>query len=105
MPTFTYRARTANGELVTGLVEAAEENTAAELLLEQKLTVVSLGEVRASLWQRVAAIRRHVRARDIVIFFRQLSVLISASAERWKLPARRMHYSRKTRFVFAAQKE
>lgn len=79
MPQFSYSAFNKNNEPVEGVVEAVDDSTAADILMEHGLTVTSLAPARQYIWQRKIVLWQHVKARDIVIFFRQLSVLISAN--------------------------
>ncbi|KKU49300.1 hypothetical protein A3H10_01790 [Candidatus Uhrbacteria bacterium RIFCSPLOWO2_12_FULL_46_10] len=79
MPQFSYSAINKNNEPVEGVVEAADENTAADILIEHGLAVVSLASAQKPIWQRSLTGWEHVKSRDIVILFRQLSVLISAN--------------------------
>ena len=46
MPTFQYIAKDKDGHNAMGLLEAANENEAAELLHKKELFVVSLGAAR-----------------------------------------------------------
>ena len=79
MPEFSYKAKTAENVTVTGLVQAASEDLAAESLRERELVILYLRPVSASLvGQSVSALRR-ISVRDIVIFSRQLAVLVSAN--------------------------
>ena len=79
MPQFAYSAIDKNGAAVEGIVEAAEEGTAADILLDHGLTVTSLAEASKPFWKRSFVFWEHVGMRDLVVFFRQLSVLISAN--------------------------
>lgn len=79
MSLFSYSAINKDNQAVEGVVEAVDENTAAEILVEHGLTVTSLRESRKQIWQRSITLWEHVKARDLVVFFRQLSVLISAN--------------------------
>ena len=72
MPTFSYTARTAQGERRTATLEAATRDEAIAQLRRLRLAVVSLEEV---------AVRRttgRVAMRDIVVFTRQFSTMINA---------------------------
>ena len=52
MPQFAYSAIDKNGAAVEGIVEAAEEGTAADILLDHGLTVTSLAEASKPFWKR-----------------------------------------------------
>ncbi len=79
MPLFIYRARNDENVLQGGYVEAPDANTAAETLMDRGYVVVSLKEYNLPFWQKTIRIWQHVGTRELVVFFRQLSVLISAS--------------------------
>ncbi|HVA58032.1 MAG: type II secretion system F family protein [Gemmatimonadaceae bacterium] len=73
MSTFSYTARTANGQLKTDTMEAATRDEAIANLRRQRLTVVKIDE-NASKKKRMGKISM----RDIVIFTRQFSTMINA---------------------------
>src|SRR5690242_17564348 len=80
MPIFSYKVRDSRGNELEGAVEAENETRASEVLRErgyQVLTVAareapSIGNIRFNFLQRVSP-------KDVVIFSRQLSVMIGAS--------------------------
>jgi type IV pilus assembly protein PilC len=72
MPTFSYTARTAQGERRTATLEAATRDEAIAQLRRLRLAVVSLEEVAA---RRTTG---RVAMRDIVVFTRQFSTMINA---------------------------
>ncbi len=80
MPLFDYAGRSRTGENVHGVVDAATESLAAATLVERGISDVKIVEhIRSaatvgSVWERLKRVNR----RDIVIFARQLSVLVSA---------------------------
>ncbi len=80
MPVFNYKARNPKGELQSGIVDAANEQSAADVLRSHNLVVVSLAEEgkEFGLQSRVRMFER-VHPRDIVIFARQLATMISAT--------------------------
>lgn len=79
MPLFTYRVRGDDNTILKGTVEAPDANVAADSLLEHGYIIVDLKEYRPPFWKNSIQFWQHVRARDLVVFFRQLAVLISAS--------------------------
>ncbi|MDD5749645.1 MAG: type II secretion system F family protein [Patescibacteria group bacterium] len=79
MAIYKYRARTSEGKISSGVVEAVGENEAAELLAERGLRIVSLTETRKKSRQGFNINIGSVTAKDLVIFSRQLSVMISAT--------------------------
>lgn len=80
MATYSYRAKDNTGKLIEGTVEAETENLAGELLRERNYQVLSLGpfEEPAALDIKFTFLQR-VKPKDVVIFSRQLSVMVSAS--------------------------
>lgn len=77
MKRFRYKARTKDGKLVTGLVEAVDEKQAVGLLREKGLVVVKLGE-EAQLTKLLALIWQRVGLSDLANFTRQLATMINA---------------------------
>ncbi len=75
---FQYRAKNKTGESFIGLVESINIEEATSLLKERDLIVISLKEKRRSTFGQLK-IFSGVKSREIVIFSRQLSVMISAS--------------------------
>jgi type IV pilus assembly protein PilC len=73
MPTFTYTARTANGQLRNDTMEAASRDEVIANLRKQRLTVVKVDE-GAGKKKRMGKIGM----RDIVIFTRQFSTMINS---------------------------
>jgi type IV pilus assembly protein PilC len=75
---FFYRAKKdKNADLVEGAVEAETESIAADILEEKGLRVLSLEEKKQS-WAQLEIIIAGVKAKELVVFSRQLSILISA---------------------------
>ena len=72
MPTYTYTARTANGELKSSTLEATNKDEVIAQLKRQRMTVVKVDE------QAKAKVGGKVTMRDIVIFTRQFSTMINA---------------------------
>ena len=73
MPTFTYTARTAQGQLKSDTMEAANRDEAIANLRKQRLTVVKIDEGGGKK-KRMGKIAM----RDIVIFTRQFSTMINS---------------------------
>lgn len=78
MPTFDYQARDAAGKIVTGQIDAADQQAAGMTLMERNLMVTSI---------RLGAARRggggkrkqgNVKAQDLVVFTRQLATMMDA---------------------------
>jgi type II secretory pathway component PulF len=79
MAVFKYRARTTGGRMTVGAVEAVTENEAAELLSEKGLVVLALSQTSAKAKRSWNINIGRVKQKDIVVFSRQLSVMISAT--------------------------
>lgn len=83
MAIFSYRAASPTGKQTEGIVEAPSVEAAATLLAEKDLIIISLDETRADAIAQAAGggrlFRRRINVRDVVIFTRQLSVLVSAN--------------------------
>lgn len=77
MPVFKYRAKTPENKLVEGLVEADAETIAFELLKERKYQIISLDPKRHAFLERLVSWQT-VSKKDLVIFTRQLSVMIES---------------------------
>ncbi len=81
MPTFVYKAKTREGELVTNVVEAENETMAVSKLQKLDLFLVSLTEEKAAAGLGREVSRRMFRkigSRDIAAFTRQLSDLLDS---------------------------
>lgn len=80
MAIYKYRARTLDGQIKKGAVEAASDREAADLLNELGLYVLKLEHTSAQKVSKGININLgKVGAKDLVIFSRQLSVMISAT--------------------------
>lgn len=77
---FTYTGRDRSGRIRTGTLEADSPQTVARILRAQDLFVTSISEVQAkAITERdVLARYRPVRVRDLAVFCRQFSIMISA---------------------------
>ncbi|MGE5308470.1 MAG: type II secretion system F family protein [Deltaproteobacteria bacterium] len=75
MATFQYTAKDYNGRTVIGVVEAPNEQEAANVLHGKSMVVVSMKEVKA---RQLHAAGAKVKLEDLVIFSRQLATMIDA---------------------------
>jgi type IV pilus assembly protein PilC len=73
MPSFTYTARSAGGELKTATMEAPSREDVVAQLRRQRMNVVKVDEDKAK-----PKARGGVKMRDIVIFTRQFSTMINS---------------------------
>lgn len=78
MLTYSYRARdTATGEQVKGTIQADSQNAAVRLITEQGLAPVDIN-LDGESFSLGGILGKRVKARDRVLFSRQLSTLINA---------------------------
>lgn len=76
---YKYQAKTKEGEIQMGFVEAADKDAAVNILVSHDLFILSLEPAEAVRWyDRVASYFGGVKRKDMVIFSRQLSVLLEA---------------------------
>lgn len=80
MPTYSYRVTDRNGKLINGTVEAETEAVASDLLRERGYQIKRLEETEGpkGLDFEITFFQK-VTPKDVVIFSRQLSVLVSAA--------------------------
>ncbi|MFA5106779.1 MAG: type II secretion system F family protein [Patescibacteria group bacterium] len=80
MAIFDYRAKDYQGNTVSGVIEAPTENVAAELLTERRYIILNLAPRRkAVLFQSSLGFLNRVPMREVVIFSRQLAVMINTA--------------------------
>ena len=75
---FIYKAKDQEGKLRSGLVMAADQLRAEQLLADNNLTIMSLDEQQDSLFSKFNPFGKSVSNKDMVLFSRQLATLISA---------------------------
>ncbi|MEK7158397.1 MAG: type II secretion system F family protein [Patescibacteria group bacterium] len=77
---FDYKAKDASGTTVQGVVEAPSMKVAADLLKDRHLVILSLMERRKPIvFGSLTGLINRVPKRDLVIFSRQLSVMVSST--------------------------
>lgn len=80
MGNFHYRAKDGEGRTLEGVVEAPNQQAAEQVLREKKLLIISILEERKKVYLKLSMnILSRVKARDLVLFSRQLSVMESAN--------------------------
>jgi type IV pilus assembly protein PilC len=79
MPIYSYKAINAQGKKTNGLLNAYNRRAAAERLEELGLTDFILKDKTDSLELKLTTIFNPVKVKDLVIFSRQFSVMISAN--------------------------
>ncbi|MBI2278639.1 MAG: type II secretion system F family protein [Candidatus Brennerbacteria bacterium] len=76
---FNYKARTKQGELQVGNVEAASRDAAVAILLSHELYVLSLEPMKEQgWWTRITDFFERVKGTDLMIFTRQFATLIAS---------------------------
>ncbi len=77
MANFTYQARDTSGKPKGGDIEAEDQQTAASMLMDRGLMVIS---IRASAGAKAGRKRRQgkVKSQDLVVFTRQLATMMDA---------------------------
>lgn len=79
MPIYKYRVKDQQGQTVNGVVEAPTENEAVEILRDRGYFVLSLATTRLRTSRGLNINIGRVKQKDLVIFSRQVSVMISAT--------------------------
>lgn len=75
---FSYQARTEEGEIQTGFVEASSREAALSVLQRYGLYVTYLTQLKEPFWQRRIEFFREASKGDIVAFTRQLSIMLKS---------------------------
>lgn len=76
---FRYNAKTKEGEVQRGYIEAGSRESAASILSQHNLYVLSIASAERTHWyDRVSSYLGGVRRKDMVIFTRQLATLLEA---------------------------
>ncbi|MBI4376369.1 MAG: type II secretion system F family protein [Elusimicrobia bacterium] len=81
MPVFAYKAKGPDGALLQGTVDAQEQRSAVERLRAQKLVILEISEKAANpleFLNKMLQGKGKVTNKDLVLFSRQLSTLVSA---------------------------
>ncbi len=78
MAIFEYKAKTTDGQTIAGGVEAASEEKAIQTLEDRGLILLSISQ-RAKSGVFELTVFTRIKPKDVVVFFRQLSVLVSAT--------------------------
>ncbi len=80
MALYRYTAKTKQGRLTTGMVEAGSEEIAHDMVAERGLDLVGLSEVAApSRFGLSMQIVGRIKSKDVVVLSRQLAVMTSAN--------------------------
>jgi type IV pilus assembly protein PilC len=79
MPIYQYKATNSQGRKTSGLLNAFNRRAADERLAEMGMTGVNLKDKTDTLELKITTLLNPVRVRDLVIFSRQFSLMISAN--------------------------
>src|SRR3989344_1031199 len=74
---YTYQARTKEGKVETGTVEASSKDTAAALLQKYNIYVTSLKEIKSPFSIRIKFFEKASK-KDLAIFSRQMAVMVES---------------------------
>jgi len=78
MKRYYYKARSYDGKVVNGEVEASSENHAAKLVRDRKLTVLSISPVHEGIGGFIRRFKDRITTATVSTFTRQLSTMITA---------------------------
>jgi type IV pilus assembly protein PilC len=78
MPFYNYRAKTSEGQVQKGKVEAVSQDKAAETLIEKGLFIINLTPVVDNVWTKLGKNVGRMRLNDVVVFTRQLAAIVEA---------------------------
>ena len=79
MPIYKYKAEDANGRIKRGTFVGFSENDVIIKLRKKELNPIALNDVTGSLESKLSFLINPIKSKDLVIFSRQFSVMISAS--------------------------
>ena len=81
MPEFLYKARDVNGQTSEGVVEAISMGDASTILADRQLSVITLvPRAQKKIYEiSIESLLSGIKRRDIVVFSRQLAVLVAAN--------------------------
>lgn len=76
---FNYQAKTQDGEIRTGTVEAGSKESAISILQERNLMIIFLEETtKIPIFSRRIKLFQKVKIKELTLFYRQLAVLFEA---------------------------
>jgi len=75
---FNYQARTKQGEVKSGQIEASSKEAAANLLQKHGLYVTFLEEAVAPIYAKKVKLFEKISSKDIVLFSRQLAIMFKS---------------------------
>jgi len=81
MAKYYYKAKNKTGQLIEGIIEAASTEKVADTLLQNNLAIIEINE-QANDYRNFLknfSLFRRVKSKDLVIFFRQMAVMVDAN--------------------------
>ncbi|HCJ66708.1 MAG TPA: type II secretion system F family protein, partial [Elusimicrobia bacterium] len=83
MAEFVYRVRTSQGTISQGTIEADGQRKAVEQLRARRLIILEINEAKkgialAESIKRLELFKKKVKSKDLVLFSRQLSTMVSS---------------------------
>lgn len=81
MAKYYYKVKNKTGQLIEGIIEAASTEKAADILLQNNLAIIEINE-QANDYRNFLKnfyLFKRVKSKDLVIFFRQMAVMIDAN--------------------------
>lgn len=77
---FKFKARTKDGDIKRGEIEAVDKDMAMQLLQKNELVPVSLREIKqsASMTATIERLTSSIAQKDLLLFYRELSTLVGA---------------------------
>lgn len=79
MPIFQYKAQDTNGKKKSGTIVGLSESEVSGKLSKKDLAIISLADITNTPLSQISRIIAPIKTKDLVIFSRQFSVMISAS--------------------------
>jgi len=79
MSVFYYKAIDSNQRIIQGRIEAGSQDLAGDILLDKNFTILVLKEERLKISDFVQKVFVRIPHKELVIFSRQLSVMVSAN--------------------------
>ncbi len=79
MPIFKYQAKDSNGKSKSGTIVGLSESEVSVKLNKKDLAIVSLADITNTPLNKISRLIAPIKTKDLVIFSRQFSVMISAN--------------------------
>jgi len=79
MPNYFYKAKDKKNEYVEGIVQAPNEDLAADILIDKGLVILWIKTAGTGIGAKTSKFFQRVSTKDLVLFSRELSILIQAN--------------------------